>query len=67
MRSLTTRELQIARLIAKGLTRREIGERLGISPETVKNLVGSAYSAIGARNAAHLVALLDNEGLDWRA
>lgn len=36
MTGLTNRQLEIARLIAEGLTYDEMGERLGISPRTVK-------------------------------
>lgn len=45
--SLGLRERQILRLIADGLTNRQIGERLGIAEKTVKNYVSSLLSKLG--------------------
>jgi DNA-binding NarL/FixJ family response regulator len=45
--SLGLRERQIMRLIADGLTNRQIGERLGIAEKTVKNYVSSLLSKLG--------------------
>lgn len=47
MGSLGLRERQILRLIADGLTNRQIGERLGIAEKTVKNYVSSLLSKLG--------------------
>ena len=35
------------RLLAAGLTNREIGERLYLSPDTVKTHLGSVYRKLG--------------------
>jgi len=45
--SLGLRERQILRLIADGLTNRQIGEELGIAEKTVKNYVSSLLSKLG--------------------
>lgn len=45
--SLGLRERQILRLIADGLTNRQIGEKLGIAEKTVKNYVSSMLSKLG--------------------
>ncbi|MGW9587824.1 response regulator [Microbacterium sp. NPDC055455] len=45
--SLGLRERQILRLIADGLTNRQIGEQLGIAEKTVKNYVSSLLSKLG--------------------
>jgi DNA-binding NarL/FixJ family response regulator len=45
--SLGLREQQILRLIADGLTNRQIGERLGIAEKTVKNYVSSLLNKLG--------------------
>ena len=45
--SLGLRERQILRLIADGLTNRQIGEDLGIAEKTVKNYVSSLLSKLG--------------------
>lgn len=45
--SLGLRERQTLKLIADGLTNRQIGERLGIAEKTVKNYVSSMLSKLG--------------------
>lgn len=45
--SLGLRERQILRLIADGLTNRQIGAHLGIAEKTVKNYVSSLLSKLG--------------------
>ncbi len=47
---LTERELDVLRLVAEGLTNREIGERLFISTNTTANHVRSILSKTGATN-----------------
>ena len=44
---LTPRELQVLRLLARGLSSRAIGERLGISPKTARNHIEHIYSKTG--------------------
>jgi DNA-binding NarL/FixJ family response regulator len=49
---LSSREEQVLRLLADGLTDREIGERLTISPRTVETHVGNLLRKLGVRNRA---------------
>jgi DNA-binding NarL/FixJ family response regulator len=50
--SLTTRELEVLRLLAGGLTDRAIADALTISPRTVESHVGSILGKLGVRNRA---------------
>jgi LuxR family maltose regulon positive regulatory protein len=48
--ALTTRELEILRLIAGGLRNAEIAGHLGISPATVKRHIANAYAKLGVEH-----------------
>jgi HD-GYP domain-containing protein (c-di-GMP phosphodiesterase class II) len=56
---LTQREVEVLRLVARGLSNKEVAERLVISPKTVANHVEHIYSKIDAstRAAASLFAM----------
>jgi HD-GYP domain-containing protein (c-di-GMP phosphodiesterase class II) len=56
---LTAREVEVLRLLARGLSNREIAERLVISPKTAGNHIEHIYAKIGAssRVAASLFAV----------
>jgi DNA-binding NarL/FixJ family response regulator len=56
---LTAREVEVLRLLARGLTNKQAAQRLAISPKTVGRHVESIYSKIGAstRAAAALFAV----------
>ncbi len=56
---LTLREVEVLRLIARGLSNKEVAERLFISPKTVANHVEHIYTKIDAssRAAASLFAM----------
>jgi DNA-binding CsgD family transcriptional regulator len=56
---LTAREVEVLRLLARGLANKEIAERLVISPKTVGNHVEHIYAKIGSssRAAASLFAM----------
>jgi HD-GYP domain-containing protein (c-di-GMP phosphodiesterase class II) len=56
---LTAREVEVLRLVARGLSNKEIAARLVISPKTVRNHVEHIYSKIDAstRAAAGLFAM----------
>jgi HD-GYP domain-containing protein (c-di-GMP phosphodiesterase class II) len=56
---LTQREVEVLRLLARGLSNKEIAQRLVISPKTVGNHVEHIYAKIGAstRAAAGLFAM----------
>jgi HD-GYP domain-containing protein (c-di-GMP phosphodiesterase class II) len=49
---LTQREVEVLRLVARGLSNKEIAELLVISPKTVANHVEHIYSKIDASNRA---------------
>lgn len=50
--SLSGRELEVLRLLAEGLTDREIAASLVVSPRTVESHVSSILHKLGARNRA---------------
>jgi two-component system, NarL family, nitrate/nitrite response regulator NarL len=60
---LTARELEIARLIERGLTNRDIAAELCIEQATVKNHVHNLLAKLGVRNRSEVSAAL----LDARA
>jgi DNA-binding NarL/FixJ family response regulator len=55
---LTTRELEILELVAAGLTNAAIGERLWISPGTVKKHLDNVYAKLGVANRTAAAALI---------
>ena len=56
---LTEREMQVLRAVARGLSMKEIGRQLGISPKTVDNHLQNLYGKIGVktRGGATLFAI----------
>ncbi|MEU0878519.1 LuxR C-terminal-related transcriptional regulator [Lentzea sp. NPDC005914] len=52
--TISARELHVATLVAEGLTNRQIGQRLGISPHTVARHVTHARTKLGLRSRAQL-------------
>ena len=53
--ALNLREMEILRMIAQGLTNREIGDQLHLSENTVKGYVKNILSKMGARNRIEAV------------
>ena len=53
--TLTTRELDVLRLAARGLTNRAIGHRLGISHRTVQGHLASIYGKLGVNSRTEAV------------
>ena len=53
---LTEREEQILKLIANGLSNREISTSLAISESTVENHIHHIYTKLGISNRAQAVA-----------
>lgn len=60
---LTERELEILRLLASGLSNREIARALELADGTVKNHVSNLMSKLGARDRTH--AVLKGLELGW--
>ena len=60
---LTTREVEVLRLLAHGLSRREIAERLTISSRTVDHHVDHVYTKLGVSNRARAGLLAVRYGL----
>lgn len=54
---LTDRQRQIVEHVALGQTNADIGEALGISPHTVRNLLAEVRRRLGAANRAEVVRL----------
>ena len=57
LRSLTRRELEVARLAAEGYTAAEIGRRLNIGDRTVESHLASAYSKLRIRSRLELIRM----------
>lgn len=55
--SLSTRQRQVMELAVSGLSNKEIGSKLKISPKTVENHRAWVMERIGARNIAELVRI----------
>ena len=55
---LTTQELQIARMVAGGMSNREIGQRLHLSHRTVESHLYHAFPKLGVRSRAQLRGVL---------
>jgi PAS domain S-box-containing protein len=60
---LTASDLELVELLAAGCSNREIGERIHLSPSTVKDRVSKLMRTLGARSRAEVVALAAREGL----
>lgn len=60
---LTTREVDVLRLIADGLDTAEIARRLNFSERTVKNVLHDITTRLQLRNRPHAVAYALREGL----
>jgi DNA-binding CsgD family transcriptional regulator len=60
---LTVRELQVLRLLSKGLSDREIAERLFISPHTVMRHVAGVLGKLGVNSRTAAATLAVREGI----
>ncbi|MDT3441284.1 MULTISPECIES: response regulator transcription factor [unclassified Pseudofrankia] len=61
---LTAREVEVLRLVAKGLTARDAADRLGVSPRTVQNHVHNVLGKLQLRNRVELARYAVLEGYD---
>ena len=62
-RALTTRELEVLRLICEGLSNREIGDQLGVSVNTVAVHRANIMNTLGVHKTAELVVYAIRHGL----
>ncbi|WP_405057280.1 response regulator transcription factor [Kribbella sp. NBC_01505] len=60
---LTTRETEVLRLIARGLSNPEIAAQLFISEATVKTHINNTFAKIGARHRAEAVRYAYRQGI----
>ena len=63
LEALSSRELEILRLVAEGKTSREIAERLSISPKTVDTYRSRLMRKIGVENLVDLVKFAIRHGV----
>lgn len=61
--ALSAREIEIVRLIAKGLKNSEIGEQLCISPNTVRNHINNVLEKLQSRDRAEALAVALKQGV----
>jgi two-component system invasion response regulator UvrY len=61
--SLSTRELEVLRMLTQGYGVEEIGERLGLSPKTAANHQSSIKQKLGASSALQLMLIAQQFGL----
>jgi HD-GYP domain-containing protein (c-di-GMP phosphodiesterase class II) len=60
---LTQREVEVQRVLARGLTNREIADVLIVSPRTVQHHLASVYDKIGVRSRAGAAVFAIEQGL----
>lgn len=63
---LSSRELEVAQAVARGLSNKEIAEKLFISERTVKAHLGSTFEKLHVRDRVQLVLRL-NQGINGHA
>ena len=61
--ALSTRELEVLRMLTQGFGVEEIGERLGLSPKTAANHQSSIKQKLGASSALQLILIAQQFGL----
>jgi DNA-binding NarL/FixJ family response regulator len=61
--ALTDREREVLTLVARGLSNAEIGDRLYVTPATVKTHVGRILTKLDARDRAQLIVIAYETGL----
>jgi DNA-binding NarL/FixJ family response regulator len=61
--SLSTREIEVLRLVAAGLSNAAIAERLYLSPSTVKVHVGNIFAKLEVTNRAAATRFAIDHGL----
>ncbi|HEX6507000.1 MAG TPA: LuxR C-terminal-related transcriptional regulator [Chloroflexota bacterium] len=64
---LSPREHEVLRLVAEGLTSKQIGQQLFLSHRTVDHHVTSIFNKLGVDTRAQAVAVATRDGLLWPA
>jgi DNA-binding NarL/FixJ family response regulator len=64
-RALTPREAEIARLVAAGLSNKQIARKASIAEATVKIHLHSAYQKLGIANRATLAVMVSSDAGTW--
>jgi DNA-binding CsgD family transcriptional regulator len=62
--SLTSREVEVIRLVSRGMVGKQVARHLGISPKTVEQHKTRIFAKLGAPNQAAAVRLAMSAGLD---
>ena len=60
---LTQREVEVLRLVARGMTDAEIAEELFISPRTVSQHLRNSYNKLGVNNRAEATRVVVEQGI----
>ena len=61
--ALSPREREVMAALAEGLKGRQVAERLGIAPDTVRTHVENAMQKLEARTRVHAIAIALQHGL----
>ncbi|MES1193449.1 MAG: helix-turn-helix transcriptional regulator, partial [Solirubrobacterales bacterium] len=61
LEELTAHELQIARLVAYGMTNREVAAKLFLSPKTIEYHLSQIYRKLDLRSRTQLASLMAQE------
>jgi NarL family two-component system response regulator LiaR len=61
---LTSREIEVVRLVVRGHSNVEIARALGIQLQTVKNLLSALYGKLGVSTRLQLAVLALRTGFD---
>lgn len=63
---LTPRETQVAKLVAEGLTNREVANLIGTTEQVVKNYLRTTFDKLGVWSRLELALYVANHGgPDW--
>lgn len=60
---LSPREKDVARLVASGLSNRQIAEKLGVQEQSIKNCVSSLMSKLGVGNRVQILLRVQESGV----
>jgi two-component system nitrate/nitrite response regulator NarL len=62
LRGLTPREYQVALLVGRGLSNKEVGRELGVSDGTVKLHMHNIFQKLGARSRYVIIQRMVSSG-----